>query len=131
MKIVDMLESYINAGISPILLEDINADIFKNAVLIEANCSKSELNGHYEGQEFVPPKWYKEVMENNNKKSLVVIKNINKVSSQEQLKFMELFKYQKIGIFELPKNCTIVATCENLEIAPIVEDIYSLMVHIY
>lgn len=129
-KIV-MLENYIKAGISPILLEEISIEIFNNAVILEAECDASLLNGHYEGINFVAPEWYNNILEkSNNTNSLLVINGLNKISEEEQLKFLELFKYKKVSTFELPKNCVIVVTCSNLEDAPIAEEIYSLLAHI-
>ena len=130
-KKIEILEKYIKANISPILLEDIPTQIFKNAVILGANCDISLLNGHYEEMDFVPPKWYIDILENSkNKYSLLVIDKINQISQREQLKFVELFKYKKISTFDLPKNCVIVVTCKNLQDIPIVEEIYSLLVHI-
>ena len=126
-----MLESYIKSGISPILLEEISTEIFNNAVILEAECDDSLLNGYYEGINFVAPEWYNNILEkSNNTNSLLVINGLNKISEEEQLKFLELFKYKKISTFDLPKNCVIVVTCSNLEESPIVEEIYSLLVHI-
>lgn len=126
-----MLENYIKSGISPIMLEEISTEIFNNAVILEAECDVSLLNGHYEGINFVAPEWYNNILEKSkNTNSLLVINGLNKISEEEQLKFLELFKYKKISTFDLPKNCVIVVTCFNLDERPIAEEIYSLLVHI-
>lgn len=126
-----MLENYIKSGISPILLEGISTEIFNNAVIIKAECDVSLLNGHYEGINFVAPEWYNNILEKSkNTNSLLVINGLNNISEEEQLKFLELFKYKKVSTFDLPKNCVIVVTCSNLEEKPIAKDIYSLLVHI-
>ena len=128
---VEMIESYINAGISPILIEDSSEKMFSNAVKLEADCDVSLLNGHYEDINFVAPNWYNELVEKSkNTRSLLLINELNKVSPEEQLKFLELFKYKKISTFDLPENCVIVVTKSKSEETPIAEDIYSLMVHI-
>ena len=128
---IDMLEAYIKAGISPILFEDLDLKVAKNKVILESNCDTSLLNGHYEGTEFVPPEWFNKVMQNSkNAFCLLIIKEINKISKKEQLKFLELFKYKKIGTFNLPENCVIIATCSNLKENEISEEIYSLLAHI-
>ena len=44
------------------------------------------------------------------------------------MKFYELLKYRKIGVFELPQNCVIVLTAQ--EGNQIAEDIYSLVVSV-
>lgn len=128
---LDMLDSYVKAGISPILLEEIPTTAFKNAVVIEANCTNDLLNGHYEDINFVPPEWYNKLLEKSkNTYALLVINELNKIASEDQLKFIELFKYKKISTFELPKNCIIVVTASNLYKNPINEEVYSLLVHI-
>lgn len=131
MNKVEMIENYINSGISPILIENISSSIFKNAVCLEADSDVSLLNGHYEDINFVAPKWYDELLKNSkNAHSLLLINDINKVSQEEQLKFLELFKYKKVGVFDLPDNCIIIATASNLSENPIAEEIYSLVAHI-
>jgi len=123
-----MLDSYVKAGVSPILLEDIPAEIFEDAIILEGDCDKSLLNGHYEKEEFYPPKWYSELLKK--EKPLLVIKDINKISIEEQGKFIELFKYKKVSTFELSKNCIIILTVSNLKENRINEEVYSLVVHI-
>ena len=126
-----MLEEYIKLGMSPILLENISTDNIKNAVILSADCDNTLLNGHYEGREFMPPQWYTDLMEKNKQnRALLLIPNINDILQEEQTKFLELFKYKKISTFELPKNTIIIATASNLKEKPIIEEIYSLMIHI-
>jgi len=128
---IDMFEKYVKSGISPILFEKIDLRAFNNAVVIEANCDNSLLNGHYENIDFVPPEWYEKIVEKSkNTFSLLIINELDKINKEEQLKFLELFKYKKISTFDLPKNCVIVATCSNLEEDQINEEIYSLLAHI-
>lgn len=123
-----MLSEYIKSGISPILFENIPTSILENAIVLEANCNKSELNGHYEGINFVAPTWYNELKKSLTK--ILVINNINDINKEEQTKFIELLKYKKISTFDLPKNCIIVVTSNNLKEKPINEEVYSLMAHI-
>ena len=52
---MEMLEGLLKSGISPVLLEDFPANIFSDAVVLDSNCSKEDLNGHYEGISFCPP----------------------------------------------------------------------------
>lgn len=128
---VEMLESYIRAGMSPILMEEVSNDIFKNAVILEADCEESILTGHYEDTKYVAPAWYYELLEKSkNNYALLVVNELNKISLEEQLKFVELFKYKKVSTFKLPENTIIIATAENLEKNPITKEIYTLIVHI-
>lgn len=125
---IKILEGILKSGISPILLEDFPVSVFQDAVILESNCDVSELNGHYEETEFCPPEWYKKLTSKDN--PVLVINNINKIPTDEQIKFVEIFKYNKISTFELPKNCIVIATVSNLKENPINEQVYSLMAHI-
>lgn len=125
---IKILEGILKSGISPILLEDFPVSVFQDAVILESNCDVSELNGHYEETEFCPPEWYKKLTSKDN--PVLVINNINKIPTDEQIKFVEIFKYNKISTFELPKNCIVIATASNLKENPINEQVYSLMAHI-
>lgn len=125
---IKMLEGILKSGISPILLEDFPVSVFQDAVILESNCDVSELNGHYEETEFCPPEWYKKLISKDN--AVLVINNINKIPTDEQIKFVEIFKYNKISTFELPKNCIVIAIASNLKENPINEQVYSLMAHI-
>lgn len=123
-----MLEGLLKSGISPILLEDISADFFDNAIVLESDTDISLLNGHYEGVEFVAPDWYNELLKKEN--PILIINNINKIPLSEQTKFVEILKYKKISTFDLPESCIILVTCSNLKENKLNEEIYSLMAHI-
>lgn len=129
---VDLLGEYIKAGTSAILIEEIPENaIKKGAVVLEADCSKAELMGHYENLEFKLPTWYKKLMDSSKEHTpVLIIKDINKIPEEEQRKFIELFKYRKVYVHKLPENCMIFATYSNLEERPIQEELYSFMVHI-
>lgn len=126
-----MLDEYIKPGMPPILLENIPARVFKDAVVIESDCDVSLLNGHYEKAEFKAPKWYEQLLKiSENKHPILLINKINKIPPSDQAKFIEILKYKKISTFDLPKNCTIIITCFNLKNKTINEEIYSLVAHI-
>lgn len=126
-----MLDSYIKSGMSPILLENIPAKVFEGAIILESDCDNSLLNGHYDGMEFKAPEWYEKLIQiSKENHAVLLIDNINKISKEEQTKFIEIFKYKKVSTFDLPKNCTIIVTCSNLKERPINEEVYSLMAHI-
>ncbi len=129
---VDLLGEYIKAGTLAILIEEIPENaIKKGAVVLEADCSKAELMGHYENLEFIAPEWYKKLMDSSKEHTpVLIIKDINKIPEEEQKKFIELFKYRKVYVHKLPENCMIFATYSNLEERPIQEELYSFMVHI-
>lgn len=125
---MEMLEGLLKSKVSPVLIENFPASIFTDAVIIDSNCSIEELNGHYEGVDFCPPEWYKN-LENLSEK-ILVISNINKIPESEQKKFVEILKYKKVSTFDLPDNTIILVTASNLEENKINEEVYSLMAHI-
>lgn len=128
---LNLLESYMQAGISPLLIENIPSTVFDNVVILKSNIDKSALNGHYENIEFCPPEWYKELIEKSKKGPVILLlENINGIALEEQTKFVEILKYKKIGTFALPQNCLLVATCSNLNIHKINEEVYSLCAQI-
>lgn len=127
----NLLENYIKSGISPLLVQNIPSNSFKNSVVIKANIDRSELNGHYENIDFCPPLWYKELLDKSNRNTAVlVIENINEIKLEEQTKFIEILKYKKISTFELPKNCLVIVTCSDLAFNKINENVYSLLAQI-
>jgi len=125
---MEMLEGLLKSKVSPVLIENFPASIFTDAVIIDSNCSIEELNGHYEGVEFLPPEWYKKLESLSEK--VLVISNINKIPENEQKKFVEILKYKKVSTFDLPENTIILVTASNLEENKINEEVYSLMAHI-
>lgn len=129
---VDLLGEYIKAETSAILIEEIPENaIKKGAVVLDADCSKAELMGYFENLEFKRPEWYNKLIDSAKSHTpVLIIKDINKISEEEQRKFIELFKYRKIYVHKLPENCMIFATYSNLEERPIQEELYSFMVHI-
>jgi len=129
---VIQLKTFIEIGMSPILLENVPAKLFNHSVILNADCDMSELNGHYEDTEFVPPKWYSDLMiEAEDDKAILIINDLNKITVEEQTKFIELLKYRKISTFKLPEKCLIIVTFDNLdENNKINEEVYSLLVHV-
>ena len=129
---VDLLGEYIKAGKSAILIEKIpDSVIKKGAVVINSDCSNSELMGHYENLEYVAPEWYDKLM--NSAKihtPVLIIKDINKIPEEEQRKFIELLKYKKVYVHKIPENCRIFVTYSDLKENPIEEEVYSFMAHI-
>jgi len=124
-----LLLNYMSINIAPVLVENINIEAFKKAVVLESNCDSSLLNGHYEGVEFVAPSWYQDLV-NVKSKPILIIKDINAIDISQQTKFIEILKYKKISTFDLPSNCNIIVTCSDLNNKPINEEVYSLLAHI-
>ena len=125
----EMLLSYIKANVTPILVDFMSFKDFDDAVILPANIDSKELNGYYSGTNFMPPKWLNEILKTNNSKILVIDK-IDTISKEEQLKFCELLEYRKISTFELPKNCVVIVTANEVNKNKINEEIFSLVARI-
>ncbi len=125
----EMLLSYIKANVVPILVDFISSKDLNQAVVLPANIDAKELNGHYDGVDFMPPKWLNEILSTNESKFLVIDK-IDTILKEEQLKFCELLEYRKISTFELPKNCVIIVTANEINKDKINEEIFSLVARI-
>lgn len=129
---VDLLGEYIKAGKSAVLIEELPESLIeKGAVVINSDCSNSELMGKFDNLEYKLPEWYNKLKESSKFHTpVLIIKDINKVSEEEQRKFIELLKYKKVYVNRLPENCMIFATYSNLKENPIEEELYSFMAHI-
>ena len=125
----ELLLSYIRANVAPILVDFLSENDIKNAVILPANIDSKELNGHYDGVDFLPPKWMSEIL-GTNASIILIIDKIDSVSKDEQLKFCELLKHRKISTFELPENCVILVTANEINKDKINEEIFSLVARI-
>lgn len=121
--------SYIKANIAPVLVDFISGEDLDVAIILPADINVKELNGHYNGIDFVPPKWLSELLNTSNSRILVIDK-IDSITKEEQTKFIELLKYRKISTFELPKNVIIVVTASDINKNTINEKIFSLVAQI-
>lgn len=122
---LELLKAYIKSNVCPLLLENADSVIFKdNATIINSSIDRSELNGHYEGVDFLPPNWYKDLVDG--KKQFLVIDKISNISKNEQRKFIEMLKYRKVSTFQIPKNVVIVLISNKIN-NNIDEEIMSLV----
>ena len=122
----EMLLSYIKANVAPLLIDFMSFNDMDIAVVLPATIDAKNLNGHYEGENFMPPKWLDKILSTNDSRILVIDK-IDTISKDEQLKFCELLEYRKISTFELPKNCVIIVTANEISKDKINEEIFSLV----
>ena len=125
----EMLLSYVKANVAPILIDFMSFNEMDIAVVLPATIDVKDLNGHYDGADFVPPKWLNEIL-NTNASRILVIDKIDSISKEEQLKFCELLEHRKISTFELPKSCVIIVTANKINKNKISEEIFSLVARI-
>lgn len=125
---LEMITSYIKGNVAPLLIENISSDIFtRNAVILPAEIDMKELDGHYEEINFLPPNWYQELQKyKEDNYCFLVISELSNLPKEEQLKFGEILKYKKVGVFDLPKNCVIIITGRNIK-ETISKEIYSMV----
>ena len=124
----ELLKSYIKSNASPILVDFIDDEYIPDSVVLFANCTMSELNGHYDNTEFNPPEWLNKLEKTT--QPILVIDNIDSIPKKEQEKFIEILKYRQVSTFELPKNTIIIVTAEHINKNTINEEVYSLVAHI-
>ena len=125
----EILKSYIKSNVAPILINFLNGKDIPNSILLPSNVNISELNGHYENDEFLPPNWLIQIT-NSSKQGILVIDKIDEISKKEQLKFVELLKYRQVSTFKLPESTIIIVTAKEINKNTINEEIYSLVAHI-
>ncbi len=126
---INLLKNYISANVAPILIDFVSDIHLSNSISIPANCDESDFNGHFLGKEFLPPKWYYELIHKKDTK-VIVINNIDSISKEEQLKFKELLKYKQVATFKIPEKTRIILTAKKVNKNTINEEIYSLVAHI-
>ena len=118
---VDLLGEYIKAGKLAVLIEELPESVIeKGAIVINSDCSSSELMGYFDNLEYIVPEWYNKLMESSKIHTpVLIIKDINKVPEEEQRKFIELLKYKKVYVNKIPENCMIFVTYSDLKENPI------------
>ena len=124
----ELLINYIKGNVAPILVDFIDGNSIPDSVILSASCDVTDLNGHYDGTEFVAPEWFNQLK--NSTLSVLVIDKIDSISKDEQIKFIEILKYRQVSTFELPKRTVIIVTAKDINKDTINEDIYSLVAHI-
>ena len=122
----ELLLEYLKINIGPILEDILFGSDIEDSVILLSNISRDELTGHYEGINYVPPKWFDELKN----KKILVIDNIDLMDKEEQIKFIEIIKYRKISTFEIDKDIRIIVTAKNINKNTINSEIYSLSINI-
>ena len=115
----ELFISYVKANVAPILVDFIDASLIPNSVIIDSNVSLSALVG-----DNGVPSWYLDLTCDSSSKFLV-INNIDLISKEEQLKFIELLKDREVCEYKIPDNVVIVLCVNNK--GNIDERIYSLV----
>ncbi len=118
-KMIKLIEVIKNNNEYPLIIVGVSAKFFGSATIINSDIESSELgikignNGEY-----VLPSWLKEMnikSVKNKDKNILVIESIDKISSEEQLKFLGVLKNNGLNGYNFPKNTQIIITCTNVE----------------
>ena len=125
----EMLIAYMEANVVPILVDFMSGEDFGGAIILPANIPKEELDGHYEGEKYVPPKWYNKLISPNGNR-LLIIDKIDTIKLEEQIKFGEILKYRKVSTYSLPKETRIIVTASKVNKDTVCEEIFSLVAKI-
>ena len=120
----ELLLSYMKTNVAPILVSFMTLSDFDSAIVLPSNIPITELNGHYDNMEYVAPKWYNNLSNTKDNKYLIIDK-LDMINFKEQKKFIEILKYRKISTFDLPSDCRIIITAN--EIDKVDEEILSLV----
>ena len=121
------LEFYLKDCDSPVLVDFLKPEQFKDAIVIDANISKNELYGDMS----FDPEWYAK-LKSSNKEGInyLIINNIAKVNELEQKKFIHLLKDRKCNNIVLPKNAVIVVTTDKEEKELIDKEVLSYLIQV-
>ncbi len=109
-----LLKKALENNTKPILFTSSDYSMFDNYTILDVSVSIDDLNGHYEGTNYLPPEWYQCLC--NSKNKLLIIDNMDNISKEEQKKFIEILKYKKVGVFPLPKESKIFITSKNISV---------------
>lgn len=118
-KMIKLIEVIKNNNEYPLIIVGVSANIFGSATIINSDIESSELgikignNGEY-----VLPSWLKEMnikSVKNKDKNILVIESIDKITSEEQLKFLGILKNNGLNGYSFSKNTQIILTCTNVE----------------
>ena len=126
---VETLITYAKTNETPLLVDFLFEEDLPEATVLKANISKTELVGHYEGVTYQPPKWLKQLNNNQNQK-ILLIDRIDSIPKAEQTKFIEILKYRQVSTFEIPKGTLIMVTVNKISKETINEEVYSLLAQI-
>ncbi|MDR0850561.1 MAG: tail fiber assembly protein [Christensenellaceae bacterium] len=108
------VKEYIKDNLTPLWLEGFDSKQFKNSVVVEANAPKTEFAVFMGRNGAVFPSWYNAVLEKKNEQvNLLVFEDIDRLSEEEQERFLEIVKYRTISNAKLPDNCCIILTSSS------------------
>lgn len=125
MKGTELLNELINLSDDAVLIKDVKFVFKGDEVILDSSVSVDELCE----KNNMPPTWYSKLNDASGR-PVLIIENINSIPENEQVKFMDIIKYKKTGVYDLPKNTLILITCSSNAEYKINSNILSLVMHI-
>ena len=125
MRGTELLNELINLSDDAVLINDVKFVFKGDEVVLDSSIGVEELCE----KNNMPPTWYTKL----NKVSgrpVLIINNINSITEDEQAKFIDIIKYKKTGIYDLPKNTLVLITSSSSAEYKINSNILSLVMHI-
>ena len=108
---IDEVKKYSKA--SPVLVTGLPADIFGNSTIIKGSIPSKDLGIINTADGLQYPHWFIELSKKESHQ--LVIENIDEITKESQEKFYEILKYKTISSVDLPKNCRIIVTAQDLK----------------
>lgn len=127
---IEKLKELMTISSEPILVKDAKFNNTGLDVVIDSEISIDELNDKFVDGKYVTPDWYNDLVNKaKERKTALVIDNINNIDEEAQLKFLDIIKYKKIGIYKLPENIVIFITYSTSNDYKLNSNISSLVMH--
>jgi len=120
---LERLKEYMKLNVAPILITDVTPAFFINPIVIDHTCSKEELNAYSKEN------WYQKTKKEEDN-PFIIIDEITQLEKEEQLKFLELIKYRKIGEHVLNDKFIIILTSKKENLKNLNETLASYVVQI-
>ena len=111
MDIIEKIRGHIKDNVTPLWLEGFAPEDFSSATKVLATAPKTEFAVFMGSNGAVYPNWYKAVMaKKQDKINLLVFDRVDKLTEEEQERFLEIVKYRTVSNVKLPKNCVVILT---------------------
>lgn len=101
------------SAVSPILVEGMTKEDFKNAEILPASIPSKDLGIVNTSKGLKAPKWFAHVMKSDI--NTIIIDGIDGIDMENQEKFYELLKYKTISSIEFYKEIKIVVLYKDLK----------------
>lgn len=127
---IERLKELMSISDESILIKDVKFNNTGLDVVLDSKISIDELNDKFVDGKYVTPNWYNDLInKSKERKTALVIENINDIDEVAQAKFIDILKYKKIGIYKLPENIVIFVTYNSSSEYKLNDNIASLVMY--